>query len=184
MGVVLSIVLNLLLLTAFGVFVALLFGSVLQTDQRGERLFRVFLMLVAATIVLAAQASGVSYADFIVDSLGAIKPATFGIVGVVAPTLAGAGLSWYLGIAGKKNDYTAGRVLALVGMLAATQFVTLFGVALSAEGFDMTAAVVPNASFIVGFAIYAMLKWPPELLPFGTGGGAPVGAFGNKRQRG
>lgn len=180
MGVVLWIVLSVFMAAIFCCFVYMLFVTVLNTPDGRERGIRIFLMLVGATIVLAAQASGSSYADYIVDSVGAIKPLSFGLIGVVVPGSVGAGLAWYLARLGKKNkDDRLGRILALVGTLAAAQFITLVGVSLSADGFD-PALVLPNAAFIVAFAICGMLTWKAEDLPFFDGFGGSGSAVGPK----
>ena len=184
MGLVVNILLYALLLSSFGLFVWALFSAVLNTTHQGERRFRILLMMVGATIVLVSQSTGVSYADFIVASLGDIRPLTFGFLAVVAPAAAGGTLAWYLGRQAKKNEDLTARILALVGMLAAAQFITLFGVSISADGFSGNGAMIPNASFIVGFTLFSITLDRDLLTSFGGESGPEGrGSFASKRGR-
>lgn len=163
MGVALTILLNALLIASLVLFLVMLFNIVLRgTERPVERVIRAGALFTGAIIVVGSQTSGASYADFIADSLAGTRPLTFGIAGIVAPGLLGAGLGWYFVRAVERSETIAIRVLALVGMLAAMQFITLYGVMLKERGFSLGAAALPNIAFVSGIFIYLMLKYDPD----------------------
>lgn len=183
-GIALTVAMQFLLVASFALFMWALFIVVYRTRNPIERAIRALAMFAGAMVVIAAQASGASYADFIVDSLGGVKPLTFGLAGVVMPGVAGGMLAWYMVRAAVVSEVRAVRLLAFVGMLAGVQYLTLYGVSLGEKGFELSAAALPNMAFVIGIALYVMFQYDPEA-PKGRmlGSLGSILARGDRRER-
>lgn len=159
MGTALTVALNLLLVGSFVLFLAALFLAVYRTDDPIEKGIRALAMFVGALIVLATQAAETNYTDFIVDSLGGVRPISFGLGGVIVPGALGATLAWYFAHATKRSPNRAMRVMAMLGTLAGTQFLWLYGASLEEAGFEFNAAMMPNLSFVAGISLYLIFEF-------------------------
>jgi hypothetical protein len=162
-----STALNMLLHTLLiGSMIGFLFAIATVTFSTGngiERLIRCSALFSGAMVVLGAQAAGVSFADFAVESLSGSKLFSgAGLTATVVPGGAGVAMGWYLTRSLRRSENIAIRVLAFVGMLAITQFAQIYVVATSTKGVELGSTAVPNIAFVVGISIYVMLKYDPD----------------------
>lgn len=159
MGDVLDVLLNILLLGSLAIYVVVLIRVVLQTSDSTERFIRVTALFCGAMIVVGAQAAGSGYAEFIVDSLASARPGA-ALLAVVIPGLAGLAIGAYIIHAMKhRGELVAMRLLAVVGMLAAASFATIYAVAMREEDGHLGAAAVPNIAFVVGIILYVIMNY-------------------------
>ena len=136
--------------------------EVLRTQNDGEKRMKALALFVGALVVVASQATGTSYADFMLGALGGTKPLTFGVFGVIAPAAAGIALAWYFVRKLDRSEVFATRLLMLIGMLAVTQFAVMYGVADGEEGFSLGQASIPNVAFVVGLLLYMLFNYDPS----------------------
>ena len=153
--------LHLLLVGAMALFVYTAVREVLRTQHDGEKRMKALAVFAGALIVVASQATGTSYADFMLGALGGTKPLTFGVFGLVAPAAAGVALAWYFVRKLDRSEIFATRLLMMIGMLAVTQFAVMYGVAVGEEGFALGQASIPNVAFVVGLFLYMLFNYDP-----------------------
>jgi hypothetical protein len=158
MSIAFSIVLNALLLAAMAFFLVALAAVVLATPEPLERLLRAAAAFAGALVVLGAQASGISYANFIVKSLEHNKTVGIGFLAAGLPALAGVGIGWYFVHSMKRSSDLTIRLLTFIGMLAMASFASIYVVGLSKHGADLGRAAIPNVSFAVALLLYVILK--------------------------
>ncbi len=164
MTVLLNIFLHMMLIGSLILFV--LYGVIVtfQTNSLLERLIRLGAWFSGAMVVIGAQAGGLSFADFTVNALSGTRPASdiAKLMGALIPGALGVALASYLTNSVRRSNNVAIRVMAFVGMLAATQFAEIYAAAMSANGLEIGAAAIPNLSFVVGIVMYIVLTWDPE----------------------
>jgi magnesium-transporting ATPase (P-type) len=153
-----NIVLNALLIAAMAFFVVALVALILATQEPLERALRAAAAFTGALVVLGAQASGISYANFIVKALEQNKTIGIGFLAAGLPAVAGVGIGWYFVHSMKRSDTLTIRLLAFIGMLATASFASVYVVALSKNGADLGKAAIPNISFAVALLLYVVLK--------------------------
>jgi len=162
--VLLNIFLHMMLIGSLILFV--LYGVIVtfQTNSLLERLIRLGAWFSGAMVVIGAQAGGLSFADFTVNALSGTRPASdiAKLMGALIPGALGVALASYLTNSVRRSNNVAIRVMAFVGMLAATQFAEIYAAAMSANGLEIGAAAIPNLSFVVGIVMYIVLTWDPE----------------------
>jgi hypothetical protein len=161
MGLVLNIFEQALLLGSLVVFTAFIFWHTTRTSNRQELALRVISLFTGAMVVVGAQASGLSFATFSVDALSNAQTgsAVARIAGTVIPGVVGGWMGWYLTHSMRRDEDVALRVMAFVGMLAASSFAAIYVVAIDKHGANLGAAALPNISFVVGIFLYIMLKY-------------------------
>lgn len=164
MIVLLTIFLHCMLVGSLILFVAYGLIVTFQTSSLVERLIRLGAWFSGAMVVIGAQAGGLSFADFTVNALSGTRPAAevATLFGALVPGALGVALASYLTNSVRRSSNVAIRVMAFVGMLAATQFAQIYAVALNARGMNIGAAAIPNLSFVVGIVMYIVLTWDPE----------------------
>src|ERR1035437_3062868 len=109
MALAFNIVLNGLLIAAMAFFVVALVALILATQEPLERALRAAAAFTGALVVLGAQASGVSYANFIVKSLEQNKTVGIGFLAAGLPALAGVGIGWYFVHSMKRSNRSEER---------------------------------------------------------------------------
>jgi hypothetical protein len=161
MGLVLNIFEQALLLGSLVVFTVFIFWHTTRTSNRQELALRVISLFTGAMVVVGAQASGLSFATFSVDALSNAQTGAAGarIAGTVIPGAVGAWMGWYLTHSMRRDEDVALRIMAFVGMLAASSFAAIYVVAVDKHGANLGAAALPNISFVVGIFLYIMLKY-------------------------
>jgi hypothetical protein len=164
MSIFLTVLLNLMLVGSMLAFVACSVLLTLQTDDRFERLIRFGALFAGAMIVIGANAAGLSFAEFIVEAVSTNRPAGAAakIVAAAVPAGLGVGLGCYLTNSMRRNRNVAIRVMALVGMLAATQFAEIYATAFTEHGPNVGAAAIPNLAFVVGIILWLVLNYDPN----------------------
>jgi hypothetical protein len=159
MGQVLNVLLHVLLLGSLGVYVLVLIRVVLRSEDTVERFIRATALFCGAMIVVGSQAAGGGYASFIVESLSSARPGAAFFAAVI-PGLFGVGIGWYIVYAVKhRGEDIAIRILALVGMLAAASFASIYAVAMKEEAGDIGRAAIPNIAFVTGITLYVILNY-------------------------
>jgi len=164
-GVILSIFEQVLLLGSLLLFTGFVFWNATHGTNNLELALRVSALFAGALVIVGAQAAGLSFAAFTVDSLSSTHPSTAlasKVVGALLPGGVGVGMGWYLTRSLHRNQNIAMRVMAFVGMLAASQFAAIYVVATSRHGVRLGASALPNIFFVVGILIYMMLKFDPS----------------------
>jgi hypothetical protein len=171
-AVVLGVLEQILLLGSLILFVGIVFLTATRGTNGLERALRVLSLFVGAMVVVGAQVAGLSFASFTVDALSNTHPSTAllsKVLGAALPGGIGVGFGWYLTRSLRRSHNIAMRVMAFVGMLAATQFLAIYVVATSRHGVRLGATALPNIFFVVGILLYMMLKYDPSR---GRGGDA------------
>jgi hypothetical protein len=159
MGVVLDVFLNVLLLGSLAVYLFVLFYVTLRTEDRAERFIRVTALFAGAMIVVATQASGVTYANFIVDAIAKARPGV-ALLSAVIPALGGAALGAYgIHVFKRRGEAVGMRFLALIGMLGASSFLSIYVASMSNDAKHLRPAAVPNMAFVVGLILYVIFNW-------------------------
>lgn len=180
----LNIALNVLLAASCVFFLGSVFWVALRTEDPLERMLRAAALFAGALTVLVSQVSGASYAQFSLDALGGARPATGAAkaLSAILPGLVGVGMGYYITRAIQQSEALAIRLMSFVGMLAAAQFVLLYGIAVSHKGLHLGLSALPNAAFVVGIVLYTVFKLDPEKVRRksrarrygGDGGGSPL----------
>ncbi|MET7483853.1 hypothetical protein [Streptomyces sp. NPDC005538] len=165
-GTLLRVALHVLLIGSMLTFVACSIAVIFKTADPMERVIRVGAVFSGALVVLGAQAAGLDFADFTVTALAQSGPGAHTAVaaGAVIPGGAGVGLGYVLRRLATRPAATnqlAVRVMAFVGMLAATEFAMIYTTALSRDGADIGAAAVPNCTFVVGIILTIVFTYDP-----------------------
>jgi energy-converting hydrogenase Eha subunit C len=161
MTLVFNVVLHGLLISSLLLFVGAVFLVTLKTEDPLERAIRFAALFCGAMVVLGAQAAGANYADFILRAVSNVRPVSFGVFGAVLPASAGIAVGWYFTSSIKKSSNLGIRILGFIGMLASTQFLQVYAVAVSNKGVELKSSAVPNISFMVGLILYIVTKWEP-----------------------
>lgn len=159
LGTAMTAMLHTLLFGAMLFFLGAVVVLTLRTTNPIEKAIRALAMFTGALLVIGAEASGNSYADFIIRSLGEARPLTFGAFGVILPGAAGVALAWYLIRSVNRSENVAVRFLGLFGMLATTQFAVMYGAAVSDRGYDIGATAVPNIAFVSGLFLWVVFNY-------------------------
>lgn len=162
MSAALNVLVHVLLLASFALFGLLMIRSIFETRNALERAIRSMALFAGALVVIGSEAADLSYSNFIIGSLGDVRPFIFTFYGFVVPAAAGIALAWYIVHAIDRSENLAYRVYAFIGMLAVTQFAVMYGSAFDDQGFEVGQHYVPNISFIVGLFVYIILKYDPE----------------------
>ena len=93
-------------------------GSSFSRRTPVERAIRTAALVCGALVVLGAQATGASYADFIVRSWNSSAPFAAGFLGAVVPAAAGITVGWYLvKTLPKSYNLAVQEFLVFIGML-------------------------------------------------------------------
>lgn len=156
---VLNVLLDLLLGGTLLLFIAALIDMVVNGPE-SEKFYRTLALIAGAVIALGAQAAGVSFATYIVDSLSGARPggAGFKTLSVAVPGGISAALGWYFLRLSKRSALKALRLMILLGMLTVVGFVAIFAQATSTQGVFLGATALPNASFLAGLIIALLVS--------------------------
>jgi hypothetical protein len=156
MSTILNIFLNLLLIGSMLGFIGLALVAALKAQTARERFVRFGALFAGAMIVVGAQAAGVTYTQFIVDSLSSTQPTNVAtkVAWAVIPGGLGGGLGYYLTNRARTSENVATRILILAGMLATAQFAQIYTFAFGERGLDIGPAAIPNLSFVVGLVLW------------------------------
>jgi hypothetical protein len=155
-GFVLSLLLNLLLISAVLAFVIVGIGVLLNTDRGFERMLRIGMALCGALVVLGANAGGITIAEYTANTLDKGGVIAFTLFTVLPATMGGV-LGWYISNAFPRSSDIAIRVMAFVGTMAATGYLEVYGAAIKSSGFSLGPAVIPNVAFVIGVIVYVAL---------------------------
>lgn len=160
---VLNVLLDLLLGGSLVLFSWLLIEMVVKASDPGEKLMRALALIGGAVIALAAQAAGVSFADFTVDTLTGARPGggAFKAFSAVVPGGMGALFAWYFVRVMRRSADMALRFMSFLGMLTIVAFAVVFAEATHVQGVMLGAAAIPNASFVVGLIGGVVVFMPP-----------------------
>lgn len=134
----------------------------LINQDPNERVLNSVSVFTGAMIVVGAQAAGVSYSSFIVDTLGVARPFTFGLFAVAIPTMSGSVLAWFLQSRARKDYERSMRILLLVLTMAVVQFLLTYVEAVTDAGLEVGRYAVPNIAFVVGVFLYLIFQSNPD----------------------
>jgi hypothetical protein len=156
MSTILNIFLNLLLIGSMLAFIALALIAALRAQTARERFVRFGALFAGAMIVVGAQAAGITYTQFIVDSLSNTQPSSVAakVAWAVVPGGLGGGLGYYLTNRARTSENVATRIMILAGMLATVQFAQIYTYSFGERGLDIGPAAIPNLSFVVGLVLW------------------------------
>jgi hypothetical protein len=174
---------HILLVGSMVFFVYVAITEVAKTRHEGEKRMKALALFCGSLIVVATQASGTSYADFMLGSLGGTKPLTFGAFGLIAPGAAGLALAWYFVRKLDRSEVFATRLLMLFGMLAVTQFGVMYAVAVGDQGYELGTTALPNISFVVGLFLYMLFNYDPAAKKAQKSGGLLARIRGREKSR-
>src|SRR5262245_18745055 len=109
-------------------FIGLALVAALRAQTARERFVRFGALFAGAMIVVGTQAAGITYTEFIVDSLSTTQPNGLAtkVAWAVVPGGLGAGLGYYITNRARTSENIATRVMILVGMLATAQFAQIY----------------------------------------------------------
>jgi hypothetical protein len=160
MSFLINLILNLLLVGSMIAFVGLGVVAAVRPPDPIERLIRFGALFAGAMIVVGAQVAGLTYSQFIVDSLSSTQPQNLvaKILWAIVPGGLGAGLGYYLTERARQSTNIAIRIMILIGMLAAGQFAQIYTAAVSEHGLDIGPVAIPNLSFVVGLLLWFVLN--------------------------
>jgi hypothetical protein len=118
----------------------------------GEHFGRALALVGGALVALGAQAAGIGFAEYVVESLAGSGPAGEGakLLSVVIPGGAAVIFGWYFARATEYQTLKAMRWMVFLGMLSVVAFAVIFAEATSTQGVFLGAAAIPNTSFVVG----------------------------------
>lgn len=121
----------------------------------GEHFGRALALVGGALVALGAQAAGVGFAEYVVESLAGSGPTGEGakLLSVVIPGGAAVIFGWYFARATEYQTLKAMRWMVFLGMLAVVAFAVIFAEATSTQGVFLGAAAIPNTSFVVGLIL-------------------------------
>ena len=159
----LSTVLNVLLDIVLGIslllFFALLILMVVKAPP-GEHFGRGLALIGGALVALGAEAAGVGFAEYVVDSLAGSGTTGVGVklLSIIVPGGAAIAFGWYFSRAVEHSTLKAIRWMVFLGMLTIVTFATIFAEATDTQGVFLGAAAIPNTSFVVGL-IFSVLAF-------------------------
>ena len=166
LATLLNVLLNTMLIGSMLAFAGCCVWAALDDSNLMERVLRFGMLFSGALVVLGAQASGLSFAQLIANSLNSSGAAPV-ITGVVVPGATGIAVGLFLIRSAQASGIVAIRVMILVGMLATAQFAELYANALAKHGVALGSSVLPNISFVVGILLYLGLRLNPRDLKRG-----------------
>jgi hypothetical protein len=134
-------------------FVVLVFTVVFA--PAGEHFGRALALVGGALVALGAQATGVGFSEYVVESLAGAGPTGEGakLLSIIIPGGAAVIFGWYFARATEYQTLKAMRWLVFLGMLAVVAFAVIFAEATSTQGVFLGAAAIPNTSFVVGLIL-------------------------------
>ena len=162
MATVLNVLLDLLLGGSLLIFVWLLIDMVVRATDQRERVIRSLALIGGAVIALGAESSGVSFADFTIDSLTGARPGgeAFRLAAVAVPGGISALFGWYFVRVMNRDADMGLRLMSFLGMLTVVAFAVIFAQATNVQGVILGAAAIPNASFVAGL-IFSVVVFTP-----------------------
>jgi hypothetical protein len=97
MKTVLNVLLDVLLGGSILAFIVALVDMVIHEEHRSERVYQSIALTAGAIAALGAQAAGVNFATYTINSLTGVRPggAVFKAVSVIIPGGLAAGFGWY-----------------------------------------------------------------------------------------
>lgn len=155
LSIVFNVLLHILLLGSMALFAIVLIATAVKTESVIERVKRVLALFLGAIVVVGAQVSGVSYAQFTAGSLANARVASgaAAVVTAIIPALVGGALGYLIVWTYSKSEVMAMRILCFVGMLALVSFIEVYAMATQAKGVLLGAAAVPNIAFVAGVGL-------------------------------
>jgi hypothetical protein len=158
----LNVLLDLLLGGSLLLFGYLLIQMVVKASDPREKLMRSLALIGGAVIALGAQASGVSFASFTIDTLTGARPGgeAFKAVAVIVPGGVAAFFGWYFVRVMRRSADMGLRLMSFLGMLTVVAFAVIFAQATNTKGVILGAAAIPNASFVAGL-IFGVVVFTP-----------------------
>lgn len=177
MDTVFNVLLHLFLGGSLLLFTAAMIAIVIREEDVGEKAIRAIALVGGAITALAAEVSGVGYANFIVDALAGGGPtaAIVKLLAVVIPGGIGAVLAWYLVRVAKRDAPKGVRLLCFLGMLIAVGFIEIYAKATETRGVFIKAAALPNAAFLVGTILMLVVQVDSLKTGPSDGAGGPRG---------
>jgi hypothetical protein len=161
-GTAVNVLIDVLLAGSLLFFVVLLVDMVVRAAHPRERLMRSLALVGGAIVALAADASGVSFSTYTIDTLTGARPGgeVFKAFAVVVPGGLSAFFAWYFVRVMGRSAEMGLRLMSFLGMLTVIAFAVIFAQATATEGVTLGAAAVPNASFVVGL-IFGVVVFTP-----------------------
>lgn len=184
LATVLNIVLDVLLGGSLVLFFWLLIDMILREPSKGERFMRSLALICGAIVALGAQASGVGFAEFLVEALTGARPggAIVKFLSIVVPGGLAAAFGWYFTQVMRRSAMMGMRLVCFLGMLTVISFAVIFAEATETQGVFLGAAAIPNASFVVGL-IFSVIVFTPAADDMG-GSAWGLGDFIERIRRG
>lgn len=135
-------------------FFVVLMGMVIFGPP-GEVFGRALALVGGALVALGAQATGVGFAEYVVESLAGSGPTGEGVKlsSIIVPGGAAFIFGWYFSRVIEYQTLKATRWMVFLGMLAIVAFAAIFAEATSTQGVFLGAAAIPNTSFVVGLIL-------------------------------
>jgi hypothetical protein len=161
---VLNVVLDVILGGSLVLFAWLLINMVVRASNERERLMRALALIGGALIALGAQAAGVSFASYTIDTLTGARPGGegFKLVSAVVPGGVSAFFGWYFVRVMRRSADMGLRLMSFLGMLTVVAFAVIFAQATSTQGVALGAAAIPNASFVAGLIFGVVVFMPAD----------------------
>lgn len=152
-----------------GSFVAFAYALVLLVRERKDQMVgRALALFMGSLAVVGAQASGKSYADFIIGALGSSRSPAFGFFGAVVPGAMGLALGYYFTRGARHSTERAIRGMIMVGTFAITQFALMYAIAIDRTGADLGKSVTPNIAFVAGLGLWLVMNLGVKSEPVGA----------------
>jgi hypothetical protein len=157
---VLNVLLDVILALSLVVFLWALIDLTRKAPDGNERFTRALALVAGALVALGAQASGVGFASYIIDSLTGAGPGGEGVklLSILIPGGAALVFGWFFLRAVRYSTMMALRWMTFLGMLTIVSFTVIFAEATNTEGVFLGAAAIPNTSFVVGL-IFSVLAF-------------------------
>ena len=142
-----------------GSFVAFAAGLVMLVRERKDQMVgRAMALFIGSLVVVGAQASGKSYADFIIGALGSSRSPAFGFFGAVVPGAMGLALGYYFTRGARRSNERAIRGMIMIGTFSITQFALMYAIAIDRTGSELGKAITPNVAFVAGLGLWLVMN--------------------------
>ena len=155
-----------LLFAAFGQFYLLLSVILRFSSYEHEKLMRGLSAACGLLIYVGSKALGLSIPTFIYESLSTTVPISIGLLGVIAPSVMGFVIAWYvvryLNSKDAVRNVVGMRVLTMimtyVFFLYCDAYVATYGTGQSKD----FVYLLPNLTFVLSILLYAIFQYHPE----------------------
>ena len=138
----------------------LIIGMITGDENRVEIFLRVFTLLIGLLVYFGASFIGFSIPDLVFKSLLSSTPFNEWFVNIIAPTISGFAISWFITYKIKSENVFAARLLVFIGVFIFLLFLDIF-INAASLGFQME-TLKANLFFTIGTGLYLVFRYDPS----------------------